>query len=292
MKVIILLFLLISQAHAKFNDYDEEVLDDLKQEYNQLLDSRYLLFPHKGTYLLPFSYNSMARDRLYSGIKTAENKYKDYYKSNEAEFQISFLIPVVRSDDYRGWDILFAYTHHSWWQIYNSEWSRPFRETNYMPELFTRKLILQKLGSTNLRLTTFDVGYVHQSNGQTQMLSRSWDRIFARISALHDDFMINLTGWYRLPEKSTDDDNPDIYNYMGIGEVELIKSFGNHTVNFKMPLTTQHFSSDIKYSLPWRDRLRWFAQFQGGYGHSLIEYNLPVQRYGIGIMLEEFYHTK
>lgn len=278
-------------VHAQTNtfDYDEEVLNDLRTEYNQLLDSRYSLFPHKGTYLLPFTSNSMTHKSLYSELEGSEKHRGEYYKNTEAEFQISFLIPVIRSEDYKGWDILFAYTHHSWWQIYNSDWSRPFRETNYMPEVFTRKLILQKIAGSNYRITTLDFGYVHQSNGQTQMLSRSWDRIFARTSIIHDDFLMNLTAWYRLPEKSRDDDNPAIYNYMGIGEVELIKSYGNHTFSLKVPITSQHFSSDVKYSHPWRDRLRWFVRFQGGYGHSLIEYNLPVQRYGVGIILEEFY---
>lgn len=284
-----IIFFSTSLLASAQTEYD--FLDELKSEYNQLLDSRYTLFPHKGTFLMPLTINEMTHEKLYSGIKATEPARGDYYKTNEAEFQISFLIPVIRGSEYKDWDLLFAYTHHAWWQVYNSDWSRPFRETNYMPELFARKLILKKIGNTNFRLTTFDFGYVHQSNGEIQMLSRSWDRIFLRATAIHDDFMMNITGWYRIPEKKRDDDNPDIYNYMGIGEIELIKSFNKHTLNFKTPITTQHFSSDIKYSYPWKNKMRWFFRFQGGYGHSLIEYNLPVQRYGVGIILEEFYDS-
>lgn len=293
MKIFFLLFFVLSFSafgQIDFYDDDDYVLEDLKNQYNQLLDSRYSLFPHKGTFLLPMTTNSMVHENLYSEIRNTEPTRGDYYKSTEAEFQISFMIPVLRSVDYNGWDLLFAYTHHSWWQVYNPVWSRPFRETNYMPEVFTRKLFLKKVAKTNLRLTTLDFGYVHQSNGQIQMLSRSWDRLFARGTFIHDDFMMNVTAWYRLPEKSHEDDNRDIYNYMGIGEVELIKSFGKHTLNFKTPIAFHHFSSDIKYSYPWRDRLRWFFRFQGGYGHSLIEYNRPTQRFGLGIILDEFYN--
>jgi phospholipase A1/A2 len=282
-------FPLIVPGQTRNYDYDEEIMNDLKFEYNQLLNSRYSLFPHKGTYLLPVAMNTMTHESLYSGMKSKEVKREKYYKSTEAEFQISFLIPILRSKDYTGWDFLFAYTHHSWWQVYNKDWSKQFRETNYMPELFARKLLLTKIPGSKYRIATLDFGYAHQSNGQIQMLSRSWDRIFARTSILHDDFLINLALWYRLPEKKGEDENPGIYETMGIGEIEFIKSIGSHTLSIKTPLTTQHFSSEIRYSYPWRDRLRWFFRFQGGYGHSLIEHDRPVQRFAVGIILEEFY---
>lgn len=278
---------ILAQSYSESWD-DAEILKDLKTEYDQLLNSRYTLFPHKGTFLMPYTYNSMTHESLYSGLKDSKNS-KDFYKSNEAEFQISFVIPIIRQPSRQGWELLFAYTHHSWWQIYNSDWSRPFRETNYMPELFTRKSFFDRIGKSDFYLAFTDFGYVHQSNGQTQLLSRSWDRIFGRVYLFHSAFMLNLTAWYRMPEARDQDDNHDIYNYMGIGEAEIIKTIGKHTFNIKTPIGSHHLSTDIKYSIPWKDRLRWFFRFQGGYGHSLIEYDRPVQRYGVGIILEEFY---
>lgn len=277
---------------SAFADVEIEVLQKLnkdKENYRKLLDTKYVLLPHKGTYLLPFVHNSMPHESLYKAIDDGVKEGKgDYYRENEAEFQVSFMFPIERNLFDSNIDLNFAYTHHAWWQIYNSGWSRPFRETNYMPEVFFRHLdpTVRKFGGFDYM--GFDFGYVHHSNGQIQLLSRSWDRIFGRAYFQNQGFMVFLTGWYRLPEKSDQDDNRDIYNYMGLGELEINKSFGKHTLSYKAPLLAHHFSSDLKYSYPWKDRLRWYLSFQAGYGHSLIEYDRPTQRYGIGITLDSF----
>ena len=56
--------------------------------------------------------------------------------STEAAFQLSFKFRLWTTDD-RRWGAWAAYTQQSQWQLYNDSGnaSRPFRETNYMPEL-------------------------------------------------------------------------------------------------------------------------------------------------------------
>ena len=56
--------------------------------------------------------------------------------STEAAFQLSFKFRMWTTED-RRWGVWAAYTQQSQWQLYNSSGnaSRPFRETNYMPEL-------------------------------------------------------------------------------------------------------------------------------------------------------------
>lgn len=97
-----------------------------------------------------------------------------------------------------------------------------------------------------------------------------------------------LTGWYRIPEKGDQDDNPDIYNFMGVGELELIKDFGKHKLHYKTPLFANHPSHDLKYSYPIQKGLKWYLSYQSGYGHSLIEYDRQTQRLGIGFALDNF----
>lgn len=286
MNLILLLIFTISFAFAQvIND----PLSKEKENYRKLLDTKYVLFPHKNTFLMPYVYNSLPHSSLYQRLKEVENPGRgELYKKEEAEFQISFMIPAQRNIFDSNFDLNFAYTHHAWWQVYNSQWSRPFRETNYMPELFLRYVdpTVRKIGGFDFM--GGDVGYIHQSNGQVQILSRSWDRIFGRAFLQGYGLTLFATAWYRIPEARDQDDNRNIYDYMGFGELEVVKSLGKHNFSYKTPLLAKHFSSDFKYSHPWDDRLRWYASFQAGYGHSMIEYDRPTQRFGIGITLDTF----
>lgn len=286
---LIMLFILMSTHTA----HGIEEVDDLKKDYEKLVKTKYVLLPHRNTFLLPYVYNWMPYESLYQSLKNVDEKNydEDYYKRTEAEFQISFAFPVWRNILDKNWDFMMAYTHHAWWQVYNGPWSKPFRETNYTPEMFTRHVFNTSKNINVLNLEAIDIGYVHQSNGQIQILSRSWNRIFARAYLRYDLINILISGWYRLPEKNSDDDNPDIYNFMGLGQIELIKSFGKHMAHFSMPLLSHHFSPDLKYSYPLSDGLRWYLSYQSGYGHSLIEYDRPTQRLGVGITLETLFSS-
>ena len=259
---------------------------DKKSEYFFLRSSRYSLLPHKSTYILPIVYNWMPDKNLYKTLDQNARDRGDFYGDKEAEFQISVAIPVVKNIGEKDWDVLLAFTQHSWWQVYNAGWSRPFRETNYTPEIFSRYLYKEPKKIFVFNIYMFDAGYMHQSNGQIQEFSRSWDRLFIRSVLTSDYFTLMLSAWYRIPEKRRDDENPSIYRYMGHGDVELFRSFGGHSLHLKTPLLSRYLSVDIKYSYPLDEGLRWYVSYQSGYGHSLIEYNHQTQRLGVGFTLD------
>ena len=285
MKILILFFFMASAASANISDSFK--VTDQKKEYDRLLNTRFVLLPHKDTYLLPYVFNPIPHESLYSGYKAIEkNNNGDIYKKEEAEFQVSFLVPIFRKIADSNFDINLAYTHRAFWQVYNSQWSRPFRETNYNPELFVRYLDPTVRTFMGMDFMGADFGYMHQSNGQIQVLSRSWDRIFGRAFLQSRYFTLLVTGWYRIPEARSVDDNVDIYNYMGFGDIEIYRNFGKHVFHYRTPILSHHFSSDLRYSYPWVDRLRWYVSVQSGYGQSMIEYNRPTQRYGIGVALD------
>lgn len=265
-----------------------ETIEQRKNNYQNLRQNRYGLLPHRAVFLMPVVYNWLPHEDIYERVKDIKNSggNNHFYKKNEAEFQVSFAIPVVKDIGDRKWDFMFAYTHHAYWQVYNSAWSRPFRETNYMPELFSRYIYFESKKFLGFGLHSLDAGYIHQSNGQIQILSRSWDRFFIRVFIEGYGVRALVSAWYRLEDKKEQDDNPDIYKYMGYGELEFFKSFEKHSFQFKMPIMARHQSFEFNYSRPMSEGVRWFASYQSGYGHSLIEYNRFTQRFGLGFLLD------
>lgn len=281
-----LIFLSVNFAFA------QEAIDPLakdKESYFKLLSTKYVLIPHRGTYLLPIVYSPKTHEDLYTGIKNSKNgNHGRFYRNEETEFQFSFMIPIQRKMFESNFDFNVAYTHHAWWQLYNAEYSRPFRETNYMPELFVRYVDPSTSRFGGFDLMAADFGFIHESNGQIQIISRSWNRLYGRAYLQSHGFQFFTTFWYRIPEKTSVDENSDIHKFMGFGEFEVAKSFGGHTLNLKTPIGARHVSFDLKYSYPWKENLRWYASIQTGYGHSLIEYNRSTQRFGLGFVLDSF----
>ena len=43
--------------------------------------------------------------------------------------------------------------------------------------------------------------------------SRSWNRLYARTSAIKGNWIVEFKPWWRIPESKKDDDNPDIKKY-------------------------------------------------------------------------------
>ena len=90
---------------------------------------------YKPVYLAPLSWasnrNTMPRT---PNPETSVTEPQDL-DSVEAKFQISMKFKLAESLFGEGVDLWGAYTQVSRWQVYNSENSRPFRETNYEPEL-------------------------------------------------------------------------------------------------------------------------------------------------------------
>jgi phospholipase A1 len=285
-KVVILNLLLLSNATA---DLD---LDKIKGRYKTMLATDYSLIPHNGTYLFPVSYNGSPNETPYEGFTDLEqfNDRGDYNQNMEAEFQISFLVLGARNVFIPDLDLFIGYTQQSWWQIYNEEWSRPFRETNYAPEVFLRKHFLKKeyifLGA---KMPIVDFGYIHQSNGQLQELSRSWDRVFLRTVLDYGSFVFKPMLWVRLPEKKDDDDNSDIQDYLGIGDFKILKDFSKgKQVSLRVVPGFKRAGFELDYSQPWTRGYRFYTKLSTGTGLSLLDYNHSGNKIGIGFILNDF----
>ena len=279
----------LAQLPAAGQSQISEVKKRMDRE-DLLFDYQFAILPHRQTYILPYTYNEDPNEEPFSPIAgaTSENQQLD---NAEAKFQISFKVPLVDDfliDDSTLW---MGYTQLSLWQVYNSDASAPFRETNYEPEIFwTIPTDKQILGAN---LESVSVGFVHQSNGRGELLSRSWNRVYANFVLARDRWAFAFKPWYRIPEDEKDDDNPDIDDYVGYADFYAAYKWNDMTLstqlrnNFRS--TDNHTSVNLALSFPLPGRLNGYIEYVNGYGETLIDYNHRNKRIGIGVILNDWY---
>lgn len=247
---------------------------------------RYQLGYFRQNYILFARYTDDVNQEPFSPIFGAAGSDKEL-DSLEARFQLSFKARAWTTDD-RRWGVWLAYTQTSQWQVYSGDTSRPFRETNYEPELMVSFRPDVRLGSLDFGLLNFGIN--HQSNGRSQVLSRSWDRLFVEFGIERDQFAVLTKVWYRLPEGSSDDDNPDINRYMGYGEVTGIYKWNDHSLSLMLRSNWNTGKGAVRLS--WTTPrlvgpLRGYVQAFSGYGDSMIDYNWKQNIIGMGVSLND-----
>jgi len=236
---------------------------------------------YRRNYILPVSYNDKVNQALYNGLG-------EQFRSDETEvkFQISFELPVWENILQKDIDLYVAYTQLSFFQAYNDEYSRPFRETVYEPELgfkWSPDLSIAGWDIESLRLA-----YNHQSNGRARPLSRSWDRIVGQLKIRRDDISLGVRLWDRIDSIPTDDDNPDIEDYIGNGELFAGYEVGDHRLALMLRNPFEHEAFQLDWTYLFSKKAGLYLQYFNGYGESLLDYNHRVNRLGIGFMLNDW----
>lgn len=208
-------------------------------------------------------------------------------EDSEIVFQLSIKAPIWRNMFGSDIDGYFGYTTKSYWQLFNDDFSAPFRETNYQPEVFIRKV--NKPKGRSLGILGWDLGLNHQSNGRTDVLSRSWNRVMGRAALqFSNDLTLLARAWWRIPEDDADDDNPNTYQYYGYGDVRAIWTPNRNTFTALLRPGTEELSYEVTWSYPISRVFRIYAQYYNGYGENLLDYNYKNERIGIGIALNDF----
>ena len=136
--------------------------------------------------------------------------------STEAAFQLSFKFRLWTTDD-RRWGAWAAYTQQSQWQLYNDSGnaSRPFRETNYMPELILSYKPALEWGG--LQWNLLNLAFNHQSNGRSDTMSRSWNRLIASFGVEQGNLGLLARLWWRIPEVERFGRQPDDLRLLRLG---------------------------------------------------------------------------
>ena len=238
-------------------------------------------------YLLFARWSSDPNNRPFTPIFDAAGVPDQQLDATEVKFQLSFKARLWTTDD-RRWSAWAAYTQQNQWQVYNDSISRRFRETNYMPELFAVYRPDVDLG--DFRWRVLSVGYTHQSNGRADPISRSWDRLFVEAGVERDNFALLARAWYRIPESDSKDDNPDITDFMGYGQLTAFYRWREHSFVAKVRgnIATGKGSGELTWTTPrLLGPLRGYLQVFSGYGESLIDYNWNQTTIGIGVALND-----
>lgn len=255
---------------------------EAESKYNPLA-----ITTHRRNYLLPFNYTTTPNIESFRYIDDEHGPDR-----LEMVFQFSAKFALAENLIFDNGDLYFGYTQRSWWQAYNTDASSPFRETNYEPELFLDFDNNTTLfGWTNINNR---IGINHQSNGRSNPLSRSWNRITMSSTFVKDNWALTLAPHWRIPERSSDDDNPDIHHYKGYGDIIVGRQLAGGqeaTVKWRGNLAKGNMGAQLDYSWPLFGKVRGHLQYYYGYGDNLIDYDREVQRLGIGFSLNPLYTT-
>jgi phospholipase A1/A2 len=213
--------------------------------------------------------------------------------NKELKFQVSFKTKVANKlfNTKYGGDLWVGYTQTSRWQLYNSELSRPFRETNYEPEIMY--IVPTFYSFWGIQSVFAGIGINHQSNGRENPFSRSWNRIIAQIAWETKNTSIIIRPWWRVQEAPDMDDNPGIENFIGRGELLVtygkgkhdLSVIGRHSLRFG---DKNRGSIQIDYAIHLWDNLKFHTQVFHGYGESMIDFNHKQTTIGFGFSLIEW----
>ena len=250
-----------------------------------------LISVYKQNYFLVYSHSSHPNNTPGSPNPQSQVPYTYSLDNKEMKFQLSIKGHMLGENRHTLW---FGYTQLSFWQIYDSAHSTPFRESDYEPELIYSYRPADKVVWPGLRSSFVNTALVHQSNGQTQPRSRGWNRLYIQVGLereLGDGDRIALIPrlWRRIGAgAAADDDNPDILTYYGRGDLEARYYHGQDVY---LSIARIH-SLQFDYATPMPKlfgvqirNTNFHVQLFDGYGESLIDYNQRHATIGFGISM-------
>ncbi|MGY3822405.1 phospholipase A [Acinetobacter haemolyticus] len=247
---------------------------------------------YQPVYLLPVFWTSNKNEFPSSPNPVNTVDEKQNLTSSEAKFQLSLKTKAWENIFGNNGDLWLGYTQSSRWQVYNSEESRPFRETNYEPEASLMFRTNYEILGLNARL--LGVTLNHQSNGRSDPLSRSWNRVIFNLGFEKDNFALMLRPWYRVEEDAKDDNNPDIKDYIGRGDLTAFYRKGDNEFSLMLRHSLKggdrsNGAVQFDWGFPITGKLRGHFQLFDGYGESLIDYNHKATYVGLGVSLMNWY---
>lgn len=266
---------------------DKDILSWRWETKKDTRKGTFLFTPYKPVYVLPFYYTTRANEvpKSFNPAYQLEDSNRLDLDQLELKFQFSFKTKAVQGLFWGYGDLWVAYTQTSRWQLYNGRNSRPFRETNYEPEVILNLPL--NIPLPGFKICMFGMALNHQSNGRNTPLSRSWNRIIYHVGLERKQTELLLRMWHRIPDN--DDENPLITKYLGAADALFATTLKGHHLSLmlRQPLTNSFNKGAVQmeWSMPISGHLKTSLQFFHGYGESLIDYNHKQTTIGVGVSL-------
>lgn len=246
-------------------------------------------------FVLPLHFTSSI-NRAPSSPNQPVSADKNNYKPLDAKLQISLRAKVMENFLLPNADLWFAYTQQSFLQVWDRRDSAPFRSTDYQPEAIYVLPVPAQIGKLpggwNLRMV--QIGLAHQSNGLSNPLSRSWNRLYASAALERGEIELQVRANHRVRGAGSDD-NSDLARYVGNTEIMLSWLPGRSTAMLTWRTGVESLrrgSLQLDWTYPVNSDkpqgMRWFAQLFTGYGETLLDYNHRQTSFGIGLTLFQF----
>lgn len=219
------------------------------------------------------------------------------YRHVEAKFQLSFRTKVLQDFGLRDADVWLAFTQQTLWQVWNGTDSKPFRNSDYEPEVMYVVPVPESMRALPFGWTWRygQFALAHQSNGQADPLSRSWNRIYFGTGFERGDWSFTTRLAQRLDEKIERDNNPDFIDYRGRAEFQLNWAPGGATTSLQYRSNLKNLKQgalQVDWTYPvFGDQpngVRYFVQLFHGYGETLTDYNFRQTSVGAGLAFMQF----
>lgn len=249
----------------------------------------FTLMAHRQNYILLAAHNFQGYDT--EEFSEAFGDEDSSFKNTESQFQLSFKAPLAVNLFEQNIDIFAAYTARSFWQVYQKDISSPFRETNHQPEVWFE--FHPEFEYFGFSPTAAAVGAAHQSNGRSGNLSRSWNNVFADLGLQNGNFLVTIRPWVRIPESDENDDNPDLTDYLGHGELRFAYKYNKNVFslmsrnNLESGFSKGAVEVGWSFPIPYYPYMKGYLQYFSGYGESLIDYDRYVNRIGFGFLFTD-----
>ncbi|MEP2280397.1 phospholipase A [Maribacter sp.] len=292
---LLIIALILCTCHSSFSQDDHDhnwyfnnskSLSELWELDDEHQRGTFILTSYKPIYITAAKFSTNPNE-----FPQAENSDKvldepSSLNAVESKFQISLKTKIFHGMFDGRMDLWMGYSQTAYWQIYNSERSRPFRELNYKPEIIANFPV--KFPILGFETKMIGAAIIHESNGQSDPISRSWNRIAFHAAFEKGNWQVTLKPWIRIGSKI--DDNENISDFIGRGEADISYDWGRqrfraiarHSLNLG---DKSRGSIQLNWSFPIFENFNGHFQLFDGYGETLIDYNHRQTTFGLGVSL-------